>query len=283
MDERQAHRDVSQGAAAAFFVAVVFSAGFLLHLLASSRGGSVAVGDPFNLLDVIVGLVLGFGLLRYSRLAAVLLFVYFSIAAVRIGFVSVVPFGVGFALALLFFLGKGLRGSFAYHRLRRRADPGHRPESKRALYLGLPAGLLLLLIAGLNLASALYLIPSGKVVAGETLYSWDRDWLRQAGVLQPGETLELYYSSSRSVDLDGSLLTDRRVVSYREAEGALRIEAAAFEEIESVEVVEKGGLLDDKAIAVRTRDGKVFRVLLSNLDEKSEIFLKRLKERLPSD
>lgn len=99
---------------------------------------------------------------------------------------------------------------------------------------GVFAGLIVvgLFVIGLLVESG-YLLPSG-FVAEDELSNDRREFLRTE-VLEEGESATWFYSVAlRSIREDGNLLTDRRVISYFEEEGALEVDSVRLEDVVAV-------------------------------------------------
>ena len=146
-------------------------------------------------------------------------------------------------------------------------------------------GVLLVLAGPLVLftfASSLNLVPSTQVISGSLLWEWDREWMRERGVLEPGEKVLWFYSDGLlSIESDGNLLTDRRIVSYWEDElGEFFTEAASFEEVNAIQEEPSESVLDPIIVTVERRDGSSFRIVLSDEDDRHQHFLRDLRARL---
>ncbi len=283
MDYDMARKGVKQAAIFAFISAALTFAMVLSAMVINAKGGLEVWNDPLNFIDV--GLLAGFGfaVLRYSRVAALGLFAYFliSFAFAAVG-VGPAPYLLG--LVFLYFFWKGIRGSFAYHALRRQEDLGYRAAPKWTYYLGIPLGTVLFVIISLGLALELGYLPSIEVVAGEDLSPDDREWLVEAGIVGPEERIEFFYSTGvLSIREDGSLLTDRRVVGYEAWEGELYVSGLAFEEIERIEIVLQGDFLSDTVVAVYGTGGEAFNLWLSAENEGDSDSIKSLERHLAAD
>lgn len=276
----KARKDVRQAAVAAFFVAAITFA-LILYAMLSDAGGYEFLKDPINLLNPLVAIGLGLAVLRYHRGAALLIFVYFIASKVYFAIETGRGMGLVIGSVFLYFLWKGIRGSFAYHRLRRRDDPGYRAAPRWTYFVGAPIAGLFVLAVGFGLATEMGVLPSTTVIPGERLSSSDRDWLRAQGVLTPDEKLELFYSTGLfSIREHGNLLTDKRVVVYQVWEGEFLQFGAAFQAIESVEMIQVGDLTSDTIAVVRTRQGEEFTLVLSAEERGDTLFLGALRKKL---
>ena len=97
-------------------VAAVFTLVFTLLAMIGTRVGPFS---SLQLIDVVLILLLTFGISRKSRVCAVLMFVYFlasKILAIKHGGSLN---GVLYGLAFLYYFGQGAMATFDYHRIRK--------------------------------------------------------------------------------------------------------------------------------------------------------------------
>jgi hypothetical protein len=107
------------------WVAAFGVAGMTLALIASNMasGNEIAgVGSPaWTLIDVMLTLIFGVGIYRYSRWCAVLMFAYYSIdKLITIFVLKQTPSVLAIVFLVCFF--QGIQGTFVYHRLKRQAE-----------------------------------------------------------------------------------------------------------------------------------------------------------------
>lgn len=156
---QKAQRDVRHAAIVAFIAAAMIFMVTLIALTSEREGIYVAFEDPLNFVGVVVLVLFGLATQRYYRSAAIALLVYFILSK---AFMAVVPdylLGSLVSLVFLFFLARGIRGCFAYHRLRRRDDPSYRPAGGWAYFVAAPIGGLALLASGFGLLLDLGYLP----------------------------------------------------------------------------------------------------------------------------
>lgn len=98
-----------------------------------------SVQDPLILLEVALVAVLGVFMMRCGRVAAMTMFVFFLLTKILqfadTGSLS----GLPVALVFLYFFGNAVRGTFAYHKRRREADPAYRGAKAWHFATGVPA------------------------------------------------------------------------------------------------------------------------------------------------
>jgi len=74
--------------------------------------------NQITLLDMAITAVLSFGIYKKSRVSAIVFFIYFIYMRIIMPWMDdSVLIGVPFALIFLYFIGKGVRGTIAYHKL----------------------------------------------------------------------------------------------------------------------------------------------------------------------
>lgn len=248
----------------------------------SDTNGELSIlGDPMNLLDAALVAGCGVGLLRYSRAAAIILFVYFIIAKLYISIEIARPSGIGIAIVFLYFFWKGIQGSFAYHRLRREADPNYRPAPKWSYFLGIPIAILLFVAVGIGLLSEVGILPATAVIDGSELSHHDSALLISQGIVESDETVELFYSAGlTSIRDEGNLLTDKRIISYERAGGELIVYATPIENVADIKIVQKGDFINVTIIEVWTFDGDGFRLFLSAEGNGDELFINKITKRI---
>jgi hypothetical protein len=105
------------------FGAAVFSASITLVFSVIACFGYSFLGiTPLSLVDVVVVFALAYGIHKRSRTCAVITFVYFVVSKIVqcVDMGDAKPIYVGILFGFFFF--QGIRGTFAYHRLRRSVD-----------------------------------------------------------------------------------------------------------------------------------------------------------------
>jgi len=108
----------------AFWTAIIGASITLVLSVVACFGYSVLglVVTPLGLVHAVVIFALAYGIHKRSRICAVITFVYFVVSkivqCVEIGNEKPIYWGILFG----FFLFQGIRGTFAYHRLRRSID-----------------------------------------------------------------------------------------------------------------------------------------------------------------
>jgi hypothetical protein len=124
--------------------------------------------------------------------------------------------------------------------------------------------------------------PTRALRAGEVPPSY-HEALVEAGVLEPDEEIQFFYSAGLfSILDDGNLFTDTRVVSYESAGGELYVASASFPEILDLQVAYSKGFLDDTVLTITTMRGEEFFLIVSAEDGRDREFVSALRARLPA-
>ena len=245
MDFDEALRATRNGAIAAF-VSAGLTALVVLIAMSSESGGALELwNDPYNFVDVVFIVILGIGVLLRSRTAAIILFGYFVISKIAIWLEMGSFSGVGISLVFVYFYGRAVQGSFAYHRIRKEEDPDYKSTPIWMYFIGIPILLLVLVIFGFGLLTMTSLMPSPEILTGAEMASKDIAALTEAGILYPNERIEYFFSEGVfSIMEGGSILTDNRVIAYGQEAGEIYTYAMAFQEIGSIVQLQEGSFSD---------------------------------------
>jgi len=127
-------------------------------------------------------------------------------------------------------------------------------------------------------------VPPLGVVDGSQLTPRIRAGVEGVVPLEPDEQVLFFYSSSIvSYADDGNLLTDRRVVSWSEFDGAPHIYDYPWDEIDHISVVSMGGFLEDAVFSVQAADGVEFRIIFAPEEGRHEEALEEMRQRTWKD
>lgn len=276
-----ASHDVKQASTAAFF-----SAGFgiiviISAMLSSANEEFALYNDPANFIDVALVIGCGIGLRYFSRTAAITLFTYFILAKTYILITHGRPSGFLVGLIFVYFYWKGIRGSFAYHRLRREADPSYRPNLMWFYFLGIPVIVIVLSLIGIGLLVESGAVVPTSVVEGSELSQSHSTQLVDEGIISPDEKILLFYSTGLTSILDeGNLLTDKRIISYERFGEKLSVYAANYDDVSDVSVIEQGDYFNDTIVEILTNDDEEFLLVLSTDEEGDKKFINEIKSRI---
>ncbi len=137
------------------------------------------------------------------------------------------------------------------------------------LLVGLP-------IVGLVLVGTT--MPPTKVLSGTELPDGYRETLIELGHVRPEERILYFYSGGIfSIEEDGNLVTDQRVVSYESGDDGLWRRAASYSEISDLEVVWSDSELDDTIVYVTTVDGDTFSLFASPEEEGDHLLVGQIE------
>jgi hypothetical protein len=239
--------------------------------------------DPFIFFDVFLIFTAAFFLHRKSRAAAIFLFCYLIISKIMLALEFGKMSGMGPNLIFLYFYGKAIQGTFAYHKLEQQENPNYKPSSRWKLYIGIPIGLVFLILIGLGISSQIGIFPPTNVVSGKRLYESQRNDLITNNIITKDETIEYFYSEGAFSILEGgSVLTDHRVIIYFQDENEERqVYSIYFDEITAVDLQVKGNWSDDSLYKVSTHDPENWLVLeLSTESDGDRRFVDALKTKI---
>lgn len=278
MDRERAEKLIRTGSAAGFVSAALT---FVLAIVAMSAPETLAATgyDGSMILDAVLVAFLAWRIRRGSRVAAVTLLVYFIVAKISLALVSGRMAGMGIvAVVFLVFFFNAARGTFALHRIRLRDDDGYRPRPWLTA-LGSVGAAMVVLIMGFGLAVE-GLGPSTALVDGDDLGKDVKAFLVEQGMIQPQDTVVLFYSAALlDFRKDGNLLTDQAVVAYEETEGHLSFYALRYDEIDDVQIDDAGDALSDAVLSVFNAVGDGFSLYVPTEDSGLKRFLDELERR----
>jgi len=241
------------------------------------------MNDPFTVVDILLVVICGVGILRRSRVAAVAMFVEF--VGGQIDFVvktGRVP-GVLAGLIFLYFFGRAVQGTFCFHKIERKENPEYKGAPLWTYVVGwLAAGLAAVVVVLLALQE-IGVLADGRVVSGADLPRRQYEQLVASGIISNDEIVEFFYSETIfSVVAAGEVLTNRRVITYlTDDSGQLQIAYLPFSEIASVELVDAGGELSDSVYLVSSfDDDRSLQVVLSTGEGRDQAFVEALRAKL---
>jgi hypothetical protein len=239
-------------------IAALISAAVTLLVVAISVFGGEADGqsyfnDPYLFIDVVLILILAFGIYRKSRLAAVVMFVYFLLSKIMIGVETGKVSGLFIAIIFLYYFGKAIQGTFAFHKLEKAENPDYRAASKGTLFVGIPALVIIFALVTFGAATMTGFLPSTEVQSGEQMWQREVDILVANGIIYEEDKIEYFYSEGLwSILEGGQMLVQDRVISYGPDENQeLMIYELYYKDIVSIDLIEKGGVLSDTSYKIQ--------------------------------
>jgi len=150
-------------------------------------------------------------------------------------------------------------------------------------YVGIPSGLLVLLVAGFGVLTMSGVFPSTEVSSGSKMRQKDHSLLIETGIVQPKEEIRYFYSDGfLSILEDGNVLTDQRVIRYvRDEANGLKVYEFMFDEIEQVKLIEQGNAINPSIYEVRSfREDAWVRLSLSTEGSGDVAFIEALRNNI---
>ena len=252
--------------------------------IATDADGKLALfNDPLNLLDAALVFICAFGMYKHSRLAAIVIFIYFVAAKAIISVETGSYSGIGISIVFLYFFGKAIFGAFTYHRLEREANPDYRAVTwKVAILLG--TGVLILTFAiSFALFSTFGVIPSTRVLSGAEVPSADIRLLQENGVIASDDRIDFFYAQGLTSVLEsGNILTKKEVILYYTDEQDQIVKyAIPINEVIAVDLEEAGTSISDSIYLVRTASPDYWIKLFLSIEQKGdEKFVGELRNRI---
>lgn len=285
MNLEQAKRASQKGAYTAFLLAGLGFIAFTYFIFFANDSNptprSARYGDPLNYLASISYIIFGIGLLKFSRVAATVLFLLLITSMITGSITSFGPMGVFFALIIVYYFGNALRGTFTYHRIRRKQDPQYRRTPKWQYFIGIPTALILFVAITWVLMGAMGIVPTTEVLTGPQFHDKNKETLRQEAILLKNERVDFFYSAGfLSILEDGNILTEKRIISYETIDDNLDIYSHNLEDVAEYIIVKKGDLLNDTIVEVYDKKGNSFQLLLSTENNGDEKFIEALADRI---
>lgn len=286
MNKSEAIKATRNGAIAACISAAMT---LLVVLLAISIdfGGKLALwNDPLNILDVFLILACAYGMYRKSRVASIVIFVYFIAAKVIIAIETQAYSGIGLAAVFLYFYGRAIQGSFTFHKLAKEENPDYRAASKWSYIIGVPSVLITISLIAFSLMSVTGVVPSTRVQAGSEIYAGDISTLVDQGIIYAEDDVEYFYSQGLSSILEsGNILTQDRVILYFTDENEeLQIYEIYLDEITAVESESQGDAFNDSIYKVSTDDPDRWLKLFLSVEQKGDQkFVEALRSMISAD
>jgi len=280
LDKEQAIKASRAGAIAAFISGGLTTAAVLFAMLTNAKGYLGLWNDPAMFFDIILIFGCAVGMLRYSRSAAIVICVYFILSKIVIGLETGKISGIGMALVFVYYFGRAIQGTFVYHRIQKEQNPDYRSAPKWMYYVGIPSGLLVLLVVGFGILTMTGVFPSTEVSSGSKMRQKDRSLLIETGIVQPKEDIRYFYSDGfLSILEDGNVLTDQRLIRYvRDNTNGLKVYEFMFDEIAQVKLIEQGNAINPSIYEVRSfREDAWVRLSLSTEGGGDVAFIEALR------
>lgn len=280
MERNEAIKATKNGAIVAC-ISGALTLGIVLVAIFSNSNGAIALwNDPSNFFDIILIFGCAYGVYKKSRAAAILLFIYFIFAKVLIGIENGNASGIGMGLVFLYFYGKAIQGTFAFHKLEKAENPNYKPTPKWVCYTGIPTLAIMVVLIGVGLMTMTGVMPSTEVQAGKDVLQSDKDTLVASGVISEIDKVEFFYSGGLASILEGgSVLTNDRVILYMPDENQnLQVYEIYFNDIASIELIETGNLMNDSIYQVNSHKPDAWIQLALSAEKRGDVkFIESLR------
>lgn len=273
MNKSKAIEATKAGAIAALVTAVLSLMVVTFSLLLNSDDNVLSYwNDPLHLFDVVLVLIMSYGIYRKSRTAAVLMLVYFLVSKIIITIETEAMSGLILAVVFLYFFARSVQGAFVFHRIEKEEGEIRKPISKWVFIVAAPVLIVLLSLIGLGLMSTVGVFPSTRVQAASEIFASDREILIDKGIVSEKEKLEYFYSFGITDILEGgNVLTDKFVTLYFTDENAeLKIYQIPIYDIVGIEIQSDGGSFEPSVYRVKTADPDVWINLILSAENKGD-------------
>ena len=124
------------------------------------------------------------------------------------------------------------------------------------------------------------IIPESSALPSGKIHPRYIKTLRELKVIEEDEKVLFFYSTSLfSIAEDGNLFTDRRAISYQQADGELEIGQAFYHEIESIEMQKSTEWAEDSVITITKKDEEWFILFVDSGSDIDTVFFNKLKKQ----
>ncbi len=207
--------------------------------------------DLWTVAILMIMFLLIWGMTRYSRAAAVAMFVFVLLNQALVFLETASIWAVAIGLFFMFFFGRGIKGTFDYHALKKQMNPNHQPTKRWMWVVFTP----LSLIAGLFLAfgalSYFELIPAEHVKSKHEITEQERQTLQEMNLVEPHTEIEFFYSYGLfSLRTGGVLMTDEELIIFAEVEDDIYYDSMRFEDMQWVKQLHTGGDFENSEFQV---------------------------------
>lgn len=132
-----------------------------------------------------------------------------------------------------------------------------------------------------DIGSGVGLVPANGVVPGDRLLGHDIKFMQRAGVIQPGDKIEYFYSDAIFlIRDDGNGFTDRHAFSYWiDSNDELKVQTAEFRDISDIKVFWSESFGDNTIVEIHRKDRSKMVLYLSAENKKDRLFTAELRSR----
>ncbi|VAV96830.1 hypothetical protein MNBD_ALPHA01-796 [hydrothermal vent metagenome] len=252
MNKQQAIDATKLGSIAAYVSGAMTLVITLIARISDATGSFALWNDPWIIIDVVIIFTCAYGMYKQSRSAALVMLIYFIFAKIFITIETGNFSGLIVGLLFSYFFARATYGAFIFHKIEKSDNPDYRPVRKWTYFVGIPTGLIILLLTILGLMSMTEIIPSNNVLNGIEMSQDNRDTLISNDIINSDDHIEYYYFDGLVSILDGGvLLTDDRIILFMPDENQeILVYQLYFYEIASIDLLEEGGDFSDSIYKV---------------------------------
>ena len=284
MNREEAIKATKNGAIAACISGVVTLVVVLYAITSSATGRLAFWNDPLMFVDVVLIFACAFGMYKKSRFAAIFIFIYFIFSKIVIG-VELGKFGgIGVGLVFLYFFGKAIQGAFSFHKIEKTENPNTYRSTPKWIYIaGIPIVAIFLVFMGFGLMSMTGVLPSTEVKSGTEIFQRTRTKLVSNNIINGDDNILCFYSDGFiSILESGAILTTDRVILYlRDENEKIQIYELYFDDITSVELIEKGDFINDSIYQVNSYEPDAWIRLALSVENNGDVtFIETLQNKI---
>ena len=131
----------------------------------------------------------------------------------------------------------------------------------------------------LSVGSEIGFLPSESVIKGDKLWSSDITTMQRRGIINPGDTIEYFYSDAfLTIGDDGNGFTQRHVFSYwKNEDGSVEQQLADYSHIQDIQIQWNTEFAGNSIVTIVREDGSQFLLFVANAERKDKVFVKALK------
>lgn len=238
--------------------------------------------DPWTVGLLLVFFLLIWGMTRFSRAAAVVMFLLVLLNQTLLFLETASIWVVGLGLLFLFFFARAIKGSFDYHALMKRINPEHRPTKRWMWVVFTPVALLAVLFLSLRALSYFELIPAGHVKAQHEITAAERQTLEDMALVNSDTEIEYFYTHGVfSVRDGGVLMTAEELIIYAELDGEIYHDSMRFEDMDWVKRLHTGNAFENSVFQVAGEAQYTgFQFELSTDDNMDTVFFQALENKI---
>ena len=286
MNREDALKAIKTGAVAALISGTLTLIIILIAINTDSSDETISYfNDPWLLLDIIIIFSLAFFIWRKSRIAAIMMFVYFLISKIVIAIEAGKVSGIFISVLFLWFFVQAARGTFAWHKLEKAENPNYKTSKKWVLWLGGIVAAVFIGLMGLGIAVSAGYATATAVQTGKELPKNQRKKLLEADIIRSDEAIRFYYSQGLiDVTYGGAVMTDQRIIGYWSEEGKVRKQTLSYDlkDLDYLQLTEDGGALTDAVyqIAERGNHDESLLIVLSTESDRHLEMIEALQKQI---